>query len=1313
MSVPEVDNSNLMGMQKALSKPKIELIYSPIEKLAIQKLQGKEEGTFEVFFNTRTRHWQVSYVHDSEILTKDLDAEQVEHLRQNHQDILAIVKKSLGLKKGELLSLEQQKEVATTKPIPYERIPMVDGICIFNDMSYTEKPVGEAILANTAVNRAFTAEFAQACKQNLPIVVSPHLIRNALMGADYGVSLADLKKSYIMYSDPNQSFIVLIPKKQENLSLKSLSFSDQLKPIPEIDVKDAITGQIFAKAKRPQYADLKAIFTSSQSKTPTRLAFFIGGHGDAGSVIGLTDSEYRDFVEHLNRVYSLSGCVIASCDPHGIQPKINGVLIQLGTPHLVTSMKEGTQYKELLENLNSIEETSLFLTAQQQINKALECIPKIDMRSQPTIWFDFFTHTGRPRTTPTAVNLTFMKMQEMHLLQRKGVEDKTVLIPKEKTELRLFVPDVTAVNLTFEEEAIPIFSYVKEKSYHVFDTVTLNHSSVVTDLEGFVRKSLQHAFIQNYQMVSSTNNLFLFKKIIINNITYENVCVLLEKDKPADIAFMRRDPPLPNGEKSALQEDSSDKFLSMILKGIQLARPSDQAIHEASGGHQTHSSVMKSIQSQFFPDKKWVAYLDSPRLLHQFLSKEKELDDFSFLTIYDYVLDHNYQFEYPEFIALLIRFRPGLAKSIYTNQEQFAADLKNALLPDEPGKRALRRIKFGLSDPKGKEKRNPERKFVITRLESDSSLDLAIQKNQLELVRVLLYHGAYSLKQDYPMIDLLEQRTAIYKLLLEKQLERKGKLASEDLELGDTMSQLMMRLLIEKDLDKSVFESYIKKALKEKKTLSKEILVSLLKRDSSDLLLQVGHLIPKRPDVAVTAQSQEERAAIESLAYRHAMKPGCSDALVILMNKGWVDPKKVLAKAYSVGDCQMIIDVMRSGMITEKDWFKLPPPLTVTTTEWQTQVVERFRRLALEKDHSELFKALDQSGQGYLDYRKTGKTEQEFIKQEMRNALKNGCTEIFTYLLKERLVFINPDISITEVLDMAGGLEKMGPFLLQRIITSNLPCKDLGALVKISNHILRNPDYSLPFKNIFSDYLITNLDKLNLTARQMEELFSSNQWLSEILNFDLKKLYQFYFDRVEHNRLLECDVSEFLKIFVNYLSQSKDLPELGPLMQKKFLQILKEREMKTDDLLNAFFALESYKDRVLIPHILHYCVQKDKQDILQLFEATVREMNNEIGQDNIKKYQGSNWEIFEETYGDPEITKTIKRLEFMYEMIHTCKKRLIRPSNELLDQAQLLANMVIESEERQKAIRVIGELRELPEDIVLPEILPEGTEGLS
>lgn len=1299
MSIPDVsdDQSLNLGMQEPLPDAKEEL--SPIEQLAIQKLQGKQDGSFEVFFNTRTKNWQVSYIQQKEILTKNLDKEQVAQVQRNHQSILTIVQKTLGLTKGEVLSLEVKKEIASPIKPPYERIPLVNGICIFNDMDYSERTWQESPDASWA----FTTRFADACKQNVPIVTSPHLIRNALSDPKYAVTLENLKKNYLFYSNPNRSFIVMIPKLPPNISPRTLCFSDQLKPIPESDLVQGKSEQIFEKAKNAKYADLKAIFSYSQNKTPPRLALFIGGHGSSQSVIDLKDQDYRDFVEHLNRVYSLSACMISSCDPHGVQPRIDGILIQLGTPHLTVGSPNKVKYDRMLEHLNSVDDTSLFAIILEQINKAIACIPQIDIWNQPTLWFDFFVHSGRPRQTPKAINFTYTTMQKMRILQSKGVEDQTIVIPKQKEELRLFVPDASSVNITFEKEVIPILSYVKEKSYHVFDTVTINNSTNVASLDDFVRISLLHEdIVKNAKMRSSTNNLFLFKKIIINNITYENVCVILEKDKPLRFKYMSQDPPLPRGVSSVFQI-TSVKFLEMVMEGIQLARPSDRAIEESSAGQQTHASIMNSIQNLFFPDKKWVAYLDSPELLQRYLMnsyKEKKLIENSSIDfIANTILDRNYHLSYPElnFMSIIKGTKPDL-NIVYANQNQFEADLKEALKLGDEGKKALRRLKLGLSSPNSKVDLNRQM------LEKEYyALDHAFINGNVELVKTLLHYGAYSYHQmGFAKSTFTDTTKTISKLLIEHELKNKGKLASSSFDDGVIMSEWNVGQMMRCDAEMPFLEPYIQHALVKKEKLRENLLKNLLERTSSDLLLRLAALIPE------SSSKTTENKALKSLAYVHVMQPGCSDALVILMNKGWIDPKEALAKAFEAGNCQMIIDIMRSGTIVTEEWNQLPSPLNSKGTVWQLtqdQIIEKFRKLALEKDHAELYKALDQPGKAYLTYRKLGKTEEQFVKHEMKVALKNGCTDIFTYLLKERLVFINPETSIGKILDLAGGLEKVGLGILQVILSSGLSCKDLNLLEKLANQILNDPIYPLYFKNICIQYLKSNLDKLKVNAAQLKELFEKNGWLISALKFDLKELYQFYYDRIEHFELLKADMDKFLQLFKLDFLRSMKLAESGPFIQKKLIEVLKERNIRGDTLLKEIFIWDNRAVRELFPFVLPYCLQDNIKDIRQLLQNMIHEINNERGHEHIKIFVKYTQDEVDDV--DDEIFQSVKRLQCMFEILRICKKREVRPSDDLLNQAIELVNLMKDNDaESQDVEKIIEDLRKLPVEveIVLPEI---------
>lgn len=1107
----------------------------PIENIVKQILMEKSEGSFEVFFNNSKKNWMVSYKQKKDVITKDLDKKLVDLVNQRHPNALEAVQRTYGLKRGEILSLET--------PTP-ERIPSIDGICIFNDMGYTEN-------GGVNANTSFTGKFSEASKQNLPIVVSPHLISNALKK---GYTRIDqLKDDYQFFYGPNKSYIVLIPTKYTDLTLSAICFSSHLKPIQDSELETNQLDSTFQKAADPKYEDLKSIFSPSSDNKKPILSFFLGGHGNQNEVIDLPDAQYRDFVEHLNHVYTLSCCLISSCSPHGIQPKINGILIQLGNPHLLVSTAHGVNYAKMLSHFNSIDMRFLFSTSNlEKLHDGFNCF-KMDIRNRPMLWANFFVESGRPILSPRTFPLTYVKMKQKSL-QSQTENKPEIIIPKRMDELQLFLPDVSSVNLVFEKELMPIISHVKEQCFHIFDTVTTNNVPNIKNLGDFVKVALQHEKIQDYDMRSFTNQSFLFKKVTINDVTYENVFVLIEKNKAPVIKVF-----LKGKEK---------QFLESVISGLSLSRPSDKAIREATGGNQTYSSMLSSLQKLFFPGEKWVAYLDSPEKLERFLEKEKSLDPEMLTIIMNHIFDNNYHFNIPNLKKHLERLASinFWKKYTYENNKEFHLSIIDIATHKPTEIEELRKLKVFLffTTPKKREE-------LVNQIETLAPLDLAIDNLHVELVKLLLKYDAVSPSQEGYGYALFRIRTwdqdsqNLISFIMQEQIKKTGSLPTGDLTtLEGPKNVLFSKATLLKVMNLITYTSLLQPFLESleleinsmlaKGTLSTEMEIfidELLKkaceRDDSVFLTRLLSILPDLPSLGKKINDEKLNYPFSNLFEK--MRSG--ELLSLLFKKKWLSPIQALTKAASTNQLEVLAWILKSSQISTEDWSSFPRPEgraeEATPDEVRLTIFQNLRKEAITQDCLELFEVLDNS-----IYQESGLDREEQLVEQIK--LAKDKPRILAYLvgqwnkmkprswdnLRDLIAFDDlGSISLLKLLDINLSCNNKSLFELLNILTTRFLLEEAGQFLK----------------------------------KQLEKgLILSDREVEEIAQSDHLETYKVLYEKIFQKQLLECPTEEFSKVFIKLINPNETIAKLNYL-NHCLKEITLRRQIKGQDLMDQLFTL--------------------------------------------------------------------------------------------------------------------------------------------
>lgn len=1288
-----------------------------VEELAIRKLKDQADGTFALYLVSKK--WTISYVQEGRIQKRQLDDREV-------QDI-SLVREALQLKKGEVLAedyeledsgiaqlnLAKARDLFVDEEIPKDKsvkIPGVNGITILID-PHNDETAGSATHAFTdELERSFLLAIREPTA-GCPLITSPHLIKNAL--ERHSFTLRDLVSKYYFYQNKSKSYLVLLPKEPKNLTPNSLCLKN-LTLLHESLIEGAISIQIDSTP----YIDLKSLFHRSPEQIPPRLALYLGGHGSEEEVMGLPDAEYYDLMSHLDSTYSISGALVGTCNPHGALPSIKGIFIQQGIPHMTVDEVE-TNIPKFLEILNSIKkEHILTKEGQKRIGEALKVLSVEKESNRATVHYAGKFATRRTHELPNSVNFTYQKMQ---IEQGKRKSGEPIVIPRTKELFHLFVPDASEVDLEVAGDNLVFVSEIRENSYHVLRSVTLKNSRVVHNLDDFVKKAFEINFEHLQEIVlSDAEHLFLIKKIIIDNVTYEDVLITIEEDEDEEDepilnwSYLKRspalgagDPPDPHQLLKEGDKSAEDQFLEYVLNNLKCTTPSEAALKEATGGSQTHQSALASIQKLFFPTKEWVAYLDFPELLEKYLDRldKDQIDDHSMTRLINHFLDNNEFLNHPKILDKLFQLRPDWTRLYSYENEEKCINAVLSITDNTFTDEEMRKIKCSFHfAPLAVKKR-----LVNAKIDNRCNLfDMVISHLNLDLVKVFLKYGAYSPEQVGISKALSESvplekhaiLSNILELLIAEQIKREGNILGADARtVSEPANQLITRKGIISALWLNVEESAIEpfmriyekdvkemlargRMTREMEVFTESLIEAACARSNGNFLGRLLTLLPPTNQL-----SEEMQKNLKFYNFTDLLERDHSFSLLqLLLNKGWLQPVEYMNKLIDSNSLEPLALLVKSGRMKEEDWQKLDLANTLrvqgTPQEKREQIAQYLREKAIKNDCLELYEALD------APLYHNAWNDREF---ELQMQSAKASPNILVYLVK---IWIARHPGSPRLFQIIGSFSQLGAVVAQKLLEIDFLPNEFSLLPVLTT---ATREYHLSEES--GEFLKRQLNKGILLTRLA---------IDRLLDLPSLEIYKVVFERYIRESLLACKSErEFLQQFAKYLKEDHDKMDY---LKSQWDSLVKIRKQMAETQINQFseiqmnlFLEEAEKStNPLYHYIFLLCLpawlQDHPHETLQLLDKVLAKIEG-TDQDAITDYLKRDSREKESLEIDfPIINKT----EILLRFLGVCIDRKTKPTHDQIKRIEDLGYLVSLSDEEAYNNLVIA-LKALPDDYRVEE----------
>ena len=444
-----------------------------------------------------------------------------------------------------------------------------DGMCIFID---SVERLDEKILG------AFSDNLICACNQSVPIITPPNLLSNLLRESSTHEINLRLKTNlyYDVYRHSLSNFIALLPKKIKPVDLRLTGFEKTRLE----DYKPTIT----------TYKEFKSIFDDTPCDIKPSIVVYIGGHGNiaAKATANLSDVNYCDFVEHLDKkVYQMPVCFVSSCQPHGVEPKISGVLLRRGLPNITTGINKDTiQFDKFFKNASRLDFNTTPTKINQQLQRLHPLVDGDDIAGELSIWNPKMAITcGKPLPKKERILMTFTEMRkcqiELHNLKGKNIE-----LHKDIREFILF-PMKLPFGIIMKGHMLPaIFSNFGGSGMHF---ITYIESSKATGMDEIITNCFEHSKMSSSKATSTISHghhLYFIKHIKIRFLNYYNVTIFVSPNKAIEWDGTHSSTTAPNTTK--------------IRKWIKEALPYSRSVLENSAGQESIKAFMADLQEEFW-----------------------------------------------------------------------------------------------------------------------------------------------------------------------------------------------------------------------------------------------------------------------------------------------------------------------------------------------------------------------------------------------------------------------------------------------------------------------------------------------------------------------------------------------------------------------------------------------------------------------------------------------------------------------------------------------------------------------------------------
>lgn len=564
-------------------------------------------------------------------------------------------------------TIEVATSPAITPTIPkYHKIPNIQGICFFLDPKNSDLEEG-----------ALTLEIRQALKQKVPLVCSPHLIKQAWKELD-----PQAIDNFDVYKTMAGGYLILIPKYgDDSISLKSLRFNPNLQKVENSDIK-SVDSPLLNKKEKPSYQELLEVFQRQGNETISkpRLGIYIIGHGSlqTQSTANLPKHQYLDFLRFIDKQYSISCCAVASCQPHTIEEEIEGIFVRKGTPNIDSYSKREAEFGQFFRKVNEIKPSLIGISGQKDLSEALSHIGKIEsFHSQFMIKLPSNRNAKMYKTS----NKYVISMQDIavkqlskHISQKKeklkpSVQEKLIFTDEKPTQnISSRLKPMKLGKSTLSPSVRPTAAEESSK-FNVSEEITeihllTPHIPYTVEIAGKTPMLLSHQKLQGIQIfqkvlaknekhldvllnnfftkgtLPSGKHLFLFNEIELEDVVYRDLYVTLIEGS-LSCSFQNERSISGNAIKphpETIKKVDREVFLKQLHSAMYMCKPFDRYFREVTEAKMTVDDLFEIIQKQFF-GLPWISDTSGAQSLSSLLEMIKEAktpDRF----ILDMMVDH-------------------------------------------------------------------------------------------------------------------------------------------------------------------------------------------------------------------------------------------------------------------------------------------------------------------------------------------------------------------------------------------------------------------------------------------------------------------------------------------------------------------------------------------------------------------------------------------------------------------------------------------------------------------------------------------------